>query len=499
MNLTKTTSFAHQLQVIERSKDQRYFGLFMEQGTGKTHVTIATIVHLYRTGKINGVLVLAPNGVHTNWSANELPTHCPLVEGQDMYTAVWRSNMGKKRLRQFLWVANETPDDKLAVLLANIEATRTETFIDALDTFTFRRFLLVVDESTIIKNPKAEQTKATFRIAKNAAYTRILTGTPITQSPMDLWAQCHVLDPIALPYTSFTAFKREFAIEETVYLGPNRPQFQKIIGYRNQDKLARLIESFTYRVMKKDCLDLPEKIYQTCYVELTPEQQRIYRDLTKTCLAMIEPGMVTVTTALTMMLRLHQVTLGYVPTDDGTMRQIEHNRIKVLKDRLEITQGKTIIFCRFTEDIKQVTAALEHPFVTYYGETGMAVRQASIEAFQNEPECRYFVATRAAARGLTLTAAENVIYYSQGFSLEDRLQSEDRAHRIGQRKNVIYTDLVAQGTIDERIIEALRAKQELANSVLSREQLVEILSLKEDTSPICRTKFFRMLSRRLVA
>jgi SNF2 family DNA or RNA helicase len=374
-------------------------------------------------------------------------------------------------------VANDSPPDKLAILLANIEATRTEAFMDALDTFLFRKFLLVVDESTVVKNHKAQQSKSTLRIAKNAAYTRILTGTPITQSPLDLWSQCRVLDELALPYPSFTSFKHEFAIEQTVYLGPNRPQFQKIVGYRNQEKLAKLLEGFSTRILKKDCLDLPEKIYQCRYVELTAEQKRVYKDLVKQCLAIIEPGMVTVTSALTAMLRLHQVTLGYVKSDDGQMRPIESNRIGVLEELLEENPTKTIIFCRFLEDVRQISALVKRPFVTYTGEMGPDVRSAAIESFQNDPGCGYFIATDAAARGLTLTAAEHVIYYSQGFSLETRLQSEDRAHRIGQKKHVLYTDLIAEGTIDEKIIDALHQKQELAQMIVDRKQLEQILSL----------------------
>lgn len=364
----------------------------------------------------------------------------------------------------------------------NIEALRTEAFWDALDLFTFRKFLAVVDESTIIKNPKAAQTKAAFRLAKSAAYTRVLTGTPITQSPLDLWAQCRFLDESALPYPSFTAFKHQFAIEETVYLGPNRPQFQKIVGYRNQKELSNLIEPFTYRVLKKDCLDLPEKLYQVRYVELTPEQKRVYKDLTKQCVAMIDPGMVSVTTALTLMLRLHQVVLGYVPLDDGNIQPIPHNRIKALTELVEETPGKTIVFCRFLEDVNQVRDALlplNEGSVCYSGEVSADDRTLAIQRFQESPDCRFFIATDAAARGLTLTAATHVVYYSQGFSLETRLQSEDRAHRIGQRNNVLYTDLVAQGTVDERVITALKSKLDLANSVLNREQLVEILTLHE--------------------
>lgn len=455
----------------------------MEQGTGKSLVTIATFTHLYRADKINGVLILAPNGVHDNWVRNEIPAHCPLTD-HEMSVACWHGSDGVKKRAVWDYIANNC-EDHFVVLAANIEAVRTDAFMRTIRRFCeTRKFMLVVDESTCIKNPKADQTKQVMKISKNATYTRILTGTPITQSPLDLWSQCKVLDELAIPYPSYTAFKREFAVEQVLNFGHR--SFTKVVGYQNQKLLAQLIAPFTHRVLKKDCLDLPEKVYQTRYVELTPEQKRIYRDLTKLCLAQLEPGIVTVTTAITMMLRLHQVTLGYVPSDDGTMRIIEHNRIAALKALLEANPGKAIIFVRFLEDVRQIIKMLqssdefgiEPKYVTYTGEDVPAMRAANVDAFQLG-DAQYFIATSAAAKGLTLTAAEQVIYYSQGFSLETRLQSEDRAHRIGQKKSVLYTDLVSQGTVDEKVIAALRQKKELADGVLDREQLVKLLTLDE--------------------
>jgi superfamily II DNA or RNA helicase len=229
MTLTKTTSFKHQAEIIERSKDARYFGLFMEQGTGKSHVIIATFTHLFRTGKINGVLILAPNGVHDNWVRNEIPTHCALSP-DEVILACWHGSDSTRKKRFFEYACtadhglNGPAENKLVILVANIEAVRTTAFSELLAEFIQRnKFLLVVDESTIIKNPKADQTKAVFKIAKNASYSRILTGTPITQSPLDLWAQCRVLSEDALPYPSFTAFKGMFRSGNAHANGQNAP------------------------------------------------------------------------------------------------------------------------------------------------------------------------------------------------------------------------------------------------------------------------------------
>jgi SNF2 family DNA or RNA helicase len=221
-------------------------------------------------------------------------------------------------------------------------------------------------------------------------------------------------------------------------------------------------------------------VYETRYIELTPEQKRIYKDICRQALAVVEPGIVSVTTALTAMLRLHQVTLGYVKSDAGELVPIASNRLYSLMDMLDDVPGKTIIFCRFKEDIRQIVAKLPvDSHVSYHGDISPGDRTLAVHRFQTDPVVNYFIATDAAARGLTLTAAENVIYYSQGFSLETRLQSEDRPHRIGQTKTVTYTDFVAQGTVDEKVIAALHLKAVLADSVLNREQLVEMLTLKD--------------------
>jgi SNF2 family DNA or RNA helicase len=397
-----------------------------------------------------------------------------------MTTAIWHGGDGMRKRAMWNYVMTAMQPDQLVILIANIEAVRTDAFMKSIEQFTRkRRFMLVVDESTCVKNPKAVQTKAVFKIAKNAAYTRILTGTPITQSPLDLWAQCRVLDELALPYPSYTAFKKEFAVEQVLTFGHR--SFNKVVGYQNQEQLARLIQPFTLRVLKKDCLDLPPKVYQTRYVELTPEQKRIYKQLMEQCLAMLEPGMVTVTTAITMLLRLQQVTLGYVQPDEGPLIQIPHNRISILSDLLEEQTGKAIIFVRFVEDIHQITnvlRSLNKRFVCYYGDISSTDRHSAVENFQNG-EFDYFIATNAASKGLTLTAAEHVIYYSQNYSLETRLQSEDRAHRIGQTKTVLYTDLVAKGTVDDRIVAALREKKQLADAIIDRQDLRQLLELEE--------------------
>lgn len=452
----------------------------MEQGTGKSLVIIATFTHLFLEKKIDAVLILAPNGVHDNWNRVEIPAHCSLFE--DSYEkAVWHGTDGVRKRNHWNSVVEGEPG-KLSILMANIEAARTTAFKDSLQQLLKRRFLLVIDESTVIKNPKAEQSRAVHKLADFASYSRILTGTPITQGPLDFWSQCRALNGSALPYPSYTAYKHEFAVEELVYMGPNRPQFLKVVGYKNIEVLKAHIARFSTRILKKECLDLPEKIYTKRYIDLTPEQKRIYKDLSEKCIAQLGNGQqVSVTMALTAMLRLQQVALGYVTDDIGSMKMIPSNRINALVETLEENPVKTIIFCRFKEDILRIKETLGDAlrYVEYHGDIEEKERSGAIDAFQRDEGVRLFIATDAAARGLTLTAAEHVVYYSQGFSLEKRLQSEDRAHRIGQKKNVLYTDFVSRGTVDEKIVQALLLKQEMADKILSRQEFVKLVQLED--------------------
>lgn len=471
---TATQPLEHQKAAIQRAADRPFFALFMEQGTGKSHCIISEVTRLFLEKKINGLIVLAPNGVHDNWAKNELPKHC-LLSPDQMQVATWHSNDGIRARNLFQWVANHDNPDMLTVLLINIEALRSRDFVlrELKEFMARRKYMAVVDEASVIKNPKALQTKGAWMVAENALVRRILTGTPVTQGPLDLWSQFRFLSPHALPYPSYTSFKHEFAIEREMVMG-NR-HFRTVVGYRNLERLKELIAPHSFRVTKAECLDLPPKVYATRYVELSPEQRTAYNTLVKQCLVLINQKMLTTTMVITQLLRLHQIALGYAVTDDGSIHPIPSNRIAALMDILDEATGPAIIFCRFHEDVRRVAesfnASPEHRdrYVEYHGNVGIHDRSLAIEKFQGG-QADYFIATSAAARGLTLHAAQSVIYYSQDYSLETRLQSEDRAHRIGQTKTVVYTDIVARNTIDERIIAALQAKEDLATTMLDIEQ-----------------------------
>jgi SNF2 family DNA or RNA helicase len=384
----------------------------------------------------------------------------------------WKSQGGKKwtdQLKSF----TETPTKKLKYFCLNIEAIRMKRCMTLLQRFASSfTVLLVIDESTVIKNPKALQTKAAFQLAEKAKYRRILTGTPITQSPLDMFAQAKFLHPEALGQRfTYTAFKNSYALEEIVTMGAR--SFRKIKGYKNLDDLTARLNNFSVRILKKDCLDLPDKIYQNVYVDMTKEQQRLYDEMKASAISQLDSGEVTsVTSALTLLMKLQQIVSGFIKDDNGDIHLLNSQRLDRLLGVLEQSGNKSkhVIFCAFKANIEQIQGTLnkmaEGSVRSYYGNTSLEERNRAVSEFNNDESVRFFVASSAASKGLTLTASASTVYFSQSYSLETRLQSEDRIHRIGQQKTCTYTDLITRGTTDEMITKALKDKKDLSDLVM---------------------------------
>jgi SNF2 family DNA or RNA helicase len=251
--------------------------------------------------------------------------------------------------------------------------------------------------------------------------------------------------------------------------------FNEIIGYKNLDELTDKIDTFSYRVLKKDCLDLPEKNYTVRYVGMTPEQRQMYQDISDQAMIEFEDGeLVTSLQMITALLRFQQILSGHLPTDDGNLVEFKTQRLDALMSCIEESSDKIIVWSRFRYDIIRIKDALAKTYgsdsvVTYYGDTSDEERQNAITLFQHG-DARFFVANPATAGyGLTLTAANTVIYYANDFNLETRIQSEDRCHRIGQKNPVTYIDLICEGTVDEKIVQALRDKIDISAKVLGEE------------------------------
>jgi SNF2 family DNA or RNA helicase len=250
---------------------------------------------------------------------------------------------------------------------------------------------------------------------------------------------------------------------------------QVVHKFQNLGELSELVKKFSYRVLKEDCLDLPPKNWTKRHIQLTKEQQKVYDEMKKTALATLNGKVTSTMTVITQLMRLQQITCGHFVADDGTTQEIKNNRITELMDVLDEIEGKAIIWGHWQKDIRNIVGEIEKvhgpgSVVSYYGLTPQDERQDNIRKFQSDPRCRFLVGTPSTGGyGITLTAANTVIYYSNGYDLEKRLQSEDRAHRIGQKKNVTYIDIIAEKTVDEKIQESLRKKINIASEVMGEE------------------------------
>jgi len=466
----KTKPYAHQLTALEKSWNKENFAYFMEMGTGKTKVLIDNLAMLYDKGKIDGALIVAPKGVVKTWYEQELPTH--LADHIENVSVLWQPNITKgqqEKLDSLFEI-----ESALHILVMNVEALSTEKGVKFATKFiNSHKTLMAIDESTTIKTPTARRTKNIIKMGVNAKYKRIMTGSPITKNPLDLYTQCEFLDPWLLDFASYYSFRNRYAEMKTMHVRGRSIQVVK--EFRHLGELSDTVKEFSYRVLKEDCLDLPPKNFVKRHISLTSDQKKIYEQMKKHAIAMLNKKVTTTVTVLTQLMRLHQITCGYVTADDGTIQEVESNRLNELMSILEETEGKVIIWANYqfsVSDIIQKITKVYGPdsYVHYYGLTPQEDRQDYIRKFQNDPKCRFIIGTpQTGGYGITLTQANTVIYYSNGYDLEKRLQSEDRAHRIGQKKNVTYIDIIAEDTIDEKIVEALRSKIDIASQVMGEE------------------------------
>ena len=463
----KTKPYGHQLTALEKSWNRETYAYFMEMGTGKTKVLIDNVAMLYDRGKIDGALIISPKGVIDTWYSQELPAHLP--DHIENMSVLWQANITKSQSRK-LGNLFKT-DERLHILIMNVEALSTQKGLTFAEKFLFsHKTLMCIDESTTIKNPKAKRTKNIISIAPRAQYRRILTGSPVTKNPLDLYSQCEFLNEDHLDFTSYYAFRNRYAEMKTLHIAGR--SIQIVSHFKNLDELAEQLKTFSYRVLKEECLDLPEKIYMKREIELSSEQKKVYKQMKEEALATLNGKQITTMTVLTQLMRLQQITCGHFVADDGTTQEIKSNRLNELMDILDEVEGKAIIWAHWQKDIQIIKAALIKEYgprsvVDYYGLTPQEERQANIRKFQDDPKYRFFVGTPSTGGyGITLTAANTVIYYSNGYDLEKRLQSEDRAHRIGQHKPVTYVDIIAEKTVDEKIVKALRDKINIASQIL---------------------------------
>jgi SNF2 family DNA or RNA helicase len=466
----KTKPYKHQMTALEKSWHKETYAYFMEMGTGKTKVLIDNMAMLYDKGKIDGALIIAPKGVVKTWYEQEIPTHLP--DHIENVTVLWQSNITKKQQEKLESLFEI--ETALHILVMNVEAFSTDKGMKFASKFlNSHKVLMAIDESTTIKTPTAKRTKNIIKLGNYSKYRRIMTGSPVTKNPLDLYTQCEFLDPYLLNHSSYYAFRNRYAQMKTMHVRGR--SIQVVHAFQNLGELSEKLQGFSYRVLKEDCLDLPPKNWTKRHITLSKEQQKVYDQMKKEALATLNGKVTSTMTVITQLMRLQQITCGHFVADDGSTQEIKNNRITELMEVLDEIEGKAIIWGHWQKDIQNIVDEIEKihgpgSVVSYYGLTPQDERQDNIRKFQDDPKCRFMVGTPSTGGyGITLTAANTVIYYSNGYDLEKRLQSEDRAHRIGQKKNVTYIDIIAEDTVDEKIVKSLRKKINIASEVLGEE------------------------------
>ena len=474
----KTRPYEHQRTALKKALGRVGYAFLMEMGTGKTKVMIDEMGIEHDAGNIDCAIIMAPKGVYRNW-VRELKTHC----GCDYVVEYWDSGGGSKTKQRIL-EQHLTPrsDGKLRILLVNVEALSHSGSIADKYVSKFAksgRCYFALDESTTIKNPTATRTKNVVKLGRLCRTRRIATGSPTPNSPLDLFSQFEFLGPGLLGSTSFFNFRARHAMMQQKDFGGRKVQI--VVGYRNVGVLTEKVEQHSYRVLKEECLDLPPKTYRMVDVELTDQQRTLYRKMKEEAFAELAGGaFVSSQSAITTLLRLQQMLCGHVGDADGNVHPVESNRVDVLMQELEGVSGAAIIWSRFRPEIDMVCEAIranygERALAQFHG-GNTATREKDAQRYLDDDQCRFMVSTQqSGGYGNTWLKGTNTFYVSNSFNLEHRLQSEDRAHRSGQTQKCTYTDLCAVGTVDEKLIAALRAKINIAETIMGdnpREWLV---------------------------
>lgn len=482
----RTEPLRHQADVFEATKDLPSFGLLWEQGVGKTKPTIDTATYLYETGKIEALLVVAPNGVQRNWANDQITEHMPERVLDRAFVLVYKSSgaMTQKAKASRKTLLNW--QGGLRVLCISYQGILTKTGKSFCERFMAKyKTLIVADESQRIKTPKAKVTHRMVAWASWAKYRRLLSGTPITQGAFDIYSQIHFLDPNFWEergLAPFSVFKTHFGVfvsreeyeRDTGFIMPKGLD-KNPVDYKNLEELAEYIKLVSHRLTKDTAgIKLPPKVYSKRYFTLSKKQRQVYDELYEDFETQLpETGdWLEAPESLPRIIRLQQITSGYVATEAGEPVQridSENNpRLDLLLETLEDCPGKAIIWAKFTIDIDILMEALSKIgiAVRYDGLVGDDEREQNKIRFQSG-DARFFVGKpQSGATGLTLHAARSVHYFSNSYNFEHRAQSEDRAHRIGLKHSVTYYDYIAENTIDGDIVRNLRKKNQFSQRLL---------------------------------
>jgi SNF2 family DNA or RNA helicase len=448
------------------------YGLFWETGCGKTKPLIDTASYLFLENRIKALVIVAPNGVHRNWLSDEIPAHMPEDVRRQTMSLIWQSNKVKNKGFQKHLKELAKHEGLVAVVVA-YEATITPAFKAWAKKFLDSRpTMLVLDESHRIKSASSKVKTTLVALGSHAKYRRIASGTPL-ERPFDLYPQLRFLDPVfwkVRGFPTYADFQQRFGTFVSRTFGAR--SFDQLVGYKNLPELSEWIQEVTWRLTKEDAgLNLPPKVYTKRYCQLTPEQTRVYNELRDKFRVQLESGdELVANSAITRLLRLQQVICGYVSVAaEQPVQRIDSSknpRMDLACDEiLDSLPHQSIIWHRFTADIDEMCRRLGDKCVRYDGQVDDEGRALAKKQFQSGDK-QFFVASKAASTGLTLIGSKTMVFYSNDFELINRLQKEDRQHRIGQDVSVTYLDIVAEGTVDEYIVSSLVKKQDIVTQVL---------------------------------
>lgn len=459
----------YQRAIVENHWQDEVQALFLEQGLGKTKVTLDQAMRQFMFNGNSGLVVMSKLMVVENWYKEELDKHLCVPFEKYLYTTSRKKYFPKD------WRVSPA----LRVVLINDGQLRTKHGQAAIQKFMEEHASgLIIDESTLIKNPSAKISKAVIKLGQLAAWKRILSGEPAPQGPQDYFAQYRFLSPTILKTPSFTAYKNMFCKQKSIWVnGREIKTPTREFNPGMQQRFEQLVAPVTVRLRKTEVLkELPPKQYQRIVFSLPTEVQRAYNRLAEEFFAELtvkkdpdEKASVTALVAVARITRLHQLVCGHIVSDDGPTERVDSGRFQILQDLLEQRPvgSKTIIWCHYRDNINELQEKLGDLAVKIYGGMSATERTEALERFQ-KGDASYLIANPAAAgHGLTLTEADVAIYYSNSYNFEHRAQSEDRIHRIGQEAgSVMYYDIVAEGSVDERILDVLKSKKDFSQAVM---------------------------------
>lgn len=444
-----TIPLAHQRKAVALCLKNKSFGLFMEMGTGKTKVILDLIGYYKETLEINPVIVVCPVSVMDNWKAEALK-HQP-----NLRVAV----LGGTRDERVQLLKRGMLDSSHIFVINYESAWRLED-----ELLKFKWGMIVLDESTKIKHRSSQQAKGIMRIAKAVRRRYIMSGTPMPNSPLELFNQIKFIDE--------TVFGSNFYVFRDRYAVMGGYQGYQVIGWKNLEELATKLGGVTYRVLKKDCLDLPDKVYKEYRLPMSDAFRKIYEQFAEEMVAEIGGQTIMATVVLAKLTKLRQLTSGFVYDEQRAVISMEDKqKLKQLEEILiEVTSNhKVVIWTTFRHEISMIEKLVQElklKHVKIDGTIPQNERQEAIRKFQEDDSYRVFVGNQhAGGLGITLTSADYCVFYSNDYSPEIRLQAEDRLHRIGQKNTVTYIDILLKSTIDISIFRMLRKKQDLSEYI----------------------------------